>query len=480
MTEVTMDEHIARALARDEAELMAEMVLTPAQQLLQIPPAIVFLANIVANESSPASRREQENRFARLQIYFHAARKELRPEVPPLRLFKLSPSMISVTLPPVVPQAGEAGAPAAAPAASLSQPAAPELDRAMLAKRQEAAALAERQLLAELEAERKAAAARRKPRRKPASARAAAPPLSTAARHPSRSSAEERTEEEDIDEADEDVPAARAAQGPTLEELTAARPTLLSPDDFEPTEWVEVSHAKPSRGGTHARRREEAALAVSVTAKAAQPGAPQPRAEPNAGRARTPPVPPSGQAVRVPSSAAAAAAAPAASSGEATGAPPVRAPQPPAAHAQLALGVGAAHQQAPPPMPQAQAATPSPAHQPAAAVSSPSALELACDAVLCGSGSAACALDVARAVQAYATSLLAAERAAHEAALCRALKEAHERSEARAQSLRLRLYISESKCAELEQTVRELEQAAAGRTATADAAAASATPTANE
>jgi hypothetical protein len=37
------------------------------------------------------------------------------------------------------------------------------------------------------------------------------------------------------------------------------------------------------------------------------------------------------------------------------------------------------------------------------------------------------------------------------------LKEAHERADARAQSLRLRLYISETKCQELEAAVRELE-----------------------
>ena len=83
---------------------------------------------------------------------------------------------------------------------------------------------------------------------------------------------------------------------------------------------------------------------------------------------------------------------------------------------------------------------------------------------------------ISRALQNYVDGVLAQERAAHEAALCRALKEAHERSEARAQSLRLRLYISETKCADLEQSVRELERAAERAAAERSFAHASASP----
>lgn len=422
------DERLARELARNEAALLRGMALTPAQLLLRIPPSIVYLANVAAGDSASAVRREQENRFARLQLAFHAERQKLRADAPALRLFKLSPSMLTPSSLSAVALAG---------ASATAEPSAEALS---------AAACAERQLLAELEAER-AAAARRRPRRKPACVRTgqAASPREAAS---SSSSAGEE------DAGSDAALGGRAAHGPTLEALTAAGGVELSPAEFDPAEWQQVSQARSRRHGLRAAKRAEATPRDVSSPASAAPGAQHAPAPPPA----RPPLR-TGQALPDPQQAEAPAAAELAmreapvpdAAAEQPEQPrqPARAPSPQAAAA---------------PLPQAQA--------PAGAAAS--MLEVACDAMLSGPGGAACALGVARAVQSYADRLIAQERAAHEVALCRALKESHDRSEARAQSLRLRLYISETKCAELQQAVKELERELAAR----DVAAAAPPPTA--
>ncbi|KAJ1640820.1 hypothetical protein T492DRAFT_926348 [Pavlovales sp. CCMP2436] len=501
------EEALARALARDEAALLGGVALSPVQLLLRMPPPIVFMANAAVHASGPPLKISQpeSNRFARLQLHYAAARKELAPLAPAMRLFMLSPSMVTdpwltlggpwLTLEP--PRAAEPRPEGVVVRSATASGASASEERALAEAR---SAQAECELLCEIEAERGGAAGRKARRKKPRAPARTAVDTGTvdmsargnqsvqadaSSAHLARTGdAEAKAEASDTDSdstADGDV--LKTAEGPSLEELMLARPAQMRAGDFDPSEWTEVAHPRrkreeggsvqpqqpqtqqqPQRSGASPQSRDQTGAEGSVPVYAAPvSAAPVSAAPPSHEQAPSLPAAP---LLKTPSEAPAPSEtllkeAPLKST---TAAPPLKVGTPSVlGSAGSSSGGGGELRMAPRQPLGATEPTPPPHRLPAArsapvprSVDFKSLVEQALGGDE-GPAAALCAHGIAAAVGRYLKGALAHERTAHEFLLCRALKEAHERAEARTQSLRLRLYISETKCADLEATVRDLE-----------------------